>query len=59
MSTPETFREAVNDVLPELGSTLQKVDWKTSVDCLGRLSEILKQDSRGLWPFVFCFPRRS
>ncbi|KAJ6467272.1 armadillo-type protein [Mycena sanguinolenta] len=43
----EAFREAVNDVLPELGSTLKKVDWRTSVACLRRVSQILEQDSRG------------
>ncbi|KAJ7464034.1 armadillo-type protein [Mycena latifolia] len=53
----ETFREAVNDVLPELGSTLKKVDWKTSVDCLGRLSEMYKQGTfreaiRGIFPNI-------
>ncbi|KAJ6469873.1 armadillo-type protein [Mycena sanguinolenta] len=45
----EAFREAVNDVLPELGSTLKKVDWKTSVACLRRVSQILKKDSRGIF----------
>ncbi|KAJ7027006.1 hypothetical protein C8F04DRAFT_99518 [Mycena alexandri] len=43
----ENFRDAISDVLPELGSSLNKVDWETSVECLGRLSEIYKQGSPG------------
>ncbi|KAJ6452912.1 hypothetical protein C8R45DRAFT_637186 [Mycena sanguinolenta] len=44
----ETFRDAVNDVFPDLGSTLKAVDWKNFRDALSRLSEILPQDSLGL-----------
>ncbi|KAF7333292.1 hypothetical protein MSAN_02424100 [Mycena sanguinolenta] len=43
----ETFQDAVTNVLPDLANTLETVDWKTSVDCLGKLSEILKHDSGG------------
>ncbi|KAJ6469847.1 armadillo-type protein [Mycena sanguinolenta] len=42
-----TFQDAVDNVLPDLASTLKTVDWKTSGDCLRRLSEIAKHDARG------------
>ncbi|KAJ6469964.1 armadillo-type protein, partial [Mycena sanguinolenta] len=44
----ETFRKAVTDALPELVSTLEEADREISVDCLDRLSEILKDHSQGI-----------